>query len=727
MYIKKLTATFGRLENDTLELQPGLNIIYAPNEGGKSTWTAFLKNMLFGLNSRDRSPTADKRRYLPWSGSPMQGTMELTCQFGDVTITRRTSRANAPMGSFSAVYSGTAEAVKDLTAADCGEKLLGVPLDVFERSAYIRQSGIAVDQSAALEQRIAALITTGEEDTSYSAASARLKKQLTRRRYNRSGILPQLEQEIRDLRETLLEMEQLRGQTELARAKEGELSEIRQELLRQLELHDQADAAELALEAQEAKKALREAGAKLETLQQETKGLPGIQELEALMGSMDALALLRSSIDILNTNVHESETVLARAQAAAQSHPLGGHTPEQAHQLPLQEPPRPGRPPLWQAAGAILAGAAMAGLCMASSVGALTAIGAGLGLMGLLLLAVSLPARKRQQEWDRRHDRLMDERQGLLKEYYILYNDMQTAQEAMQRAAAARTGAQAGYDSQFSQVMAQVSLFRRDVRDPADCREAVAQALERQRRKTDAKQKLESARLRWELLSQRAPDTPQQQVTRPSLSRDSLREQERTVARELDSLRQQLHTSQGRIQALGDPDRLRARLEQLDDRREQAQLEYDAISLAMDTLEEANSQLQSRFSPALGEKSANFFTKLTKGKYNKVLLDRTMSPSAQEDGQFLPREAALLSQGAADQLYLAVRLAICEMVLPEEDAAPILLDDALVTFDDQRCAAALELLAELGKKRQILLFTCQKREQALLEAAGHSACHFVTL
>jgi len=175
MYIKKLTATFGRLENDTLELQPGLNIIHAPNEGGKSTWTAFLKNMLFGLNSRDRSPTADKRRYLPWSGSPMQGTMELTCQFGDVTITRRTSRANAPMGSFSAVYSGTAEAVKDLTAADCGEKLLGVPLDVFERSAYIRQSGIAVDQSAALEQRIAALITTGEEDTSYSAASARLK------------------------------------------------------------------------------------------------------------------------------------------------------------------------------------------------------------------------------------------------------------------------------------------------------------------------------------------------------------------------------------------------------------------------------------------------------------------------------------------------------------------------------------------------------------------------
>ena len=98
MQIKQLAATFGRLENETLDLEPGLNIIEAPNEAGKSTWTAFLRVMLYGLNTRDRSATADKRRYLPWSGSAMQGQITLATAQGDVTITRRTARSNSPMG-----------------------------------------------------------------------------------------------------------------------------------------------------------------------------------------------------------------------------------------------------------------------------------------------------------------------------------------------------------------------------------------------------------------------------------------------------------------------------------------------------------------------------------------------------------------------------------------------------------------------------------------------------
>ena len=150
MQIKHLAATFGRLEQDRLELEPGLNVIEAPNESGKSTWTAFLRVMLYGLNTRDRSPNADKRRYLPWSGSAMEGVLEASTDLGDVTILRRTARANSPMGSFSAVYTGTADPVTDLTSAGCGETLLGVPQDVFERSAYIRQTGLAVEQSKAL-------------------------------------------------------------------------------------------------------------------------------------------------------------------------------------------------------------------------------------------------------------------------------------------------------------------------------------------------------------------------------------------------------------------------------------------------------------------------------------------------------------------------------------------------------------------------------------------------
>ena len=69
------------------------------------------------------------------------------------------------------------------------------------------------------------------------------------------------------------------------------------------------------------------------------------------------------------------------------------------------------------------------------------------------------------------------------------------------------------------------------------------------------------------------------------------------------------------------------------------------------------------------------------------------------------------SDGTADQLYLAVRLAVSAELLP---SAPFILDDALVRFDDARLHEAMMLLQEEAQSRQILLFTCQGREQAVL-------------
>ena len=61
------------------------------------------------------------------------------------------------------------------------------------------------------------------------------------------------------------------------------------------------------------------------------------------------------------------------------------------------------------------------------------------------------------------------------------------------------------------------------------------------------------------------------------------------------------------------------------------------------------------------------------------------------------------------------RLAICDMVLPADKRVPLILDDALVTFDDERLHAALDYLLEESQRRQILLFTCQKREMDYLQ------------
>ena len=73
-----------------------------------------------------------------------------------------------------------------------------------------------------------------------------------------------------------------------------------------------------------------------------------------------------------------------------------------------------------------------------------------------------------------------------------------------------------------------------------------------------------------------------------------------------------------------------------------------------------------------------------------------------------------LSAQTKNQVYLAVRLAICRLALGEEDPCPLILDDVLLTFDDTRAKRALRLLQDLAGGRQILMFTCSRREEKLL-------------
>ena len=174
----------------------------------------------------------------------------------------------------------------------------------------------------------------------------------------------------------------------------------------------------------------------------------------------------------------------------------------------------------------------------------------------------------------------------------------------------------------------------------------------------------------------------------------------------------------GQLRAAGDPAALESAIGDLSEKIDALEGEYQSIRLAMEVLDTANTTLQNRFSPELGRRAAEIFRQLTGGRYTGVALDRQFRLSAEPAGDTVFRDAALLSAGALDQLYLAVRLAICDLVLPPEKEVPIVLDDALANFDDARCAAALRFLKEAAGKRQILLFTCHSREAEFFAGDG---------
>ena len=140
--------------------------------------------------------------------------------------------------------------------------------------------------------------------------------------------------------------------------------------------------------------------------------------------------------------------------------------------------------------------------------------------------------------------------------------------------------------------------------------------------------------------------------------------------------------------------------------------QFEALSLAIETLREAGTELQNRFSPRLSRLAGEYFTALTGGRYTALRLDRKFRGTVLQEGEVTPREDAFLSTGALDQMYLALRLAVCTLALDGGEPCPLILDDALVNFDPERTGYALKLLEELAQTRQVVLLSCRHLSEA---------------
>jgi uncharacterized protein YhaN len=88
-----------------------------------------------------------------------------------------------------------------------------------------------------------------------------------------------------------------------------------------------------------------------------------------------------------------------------------------------------------------------------------------------------------------------------------------------------------------------------------------------------------------------------------------------------------------------------------------------------------------------------------------------------------PLELSALSEGTRDQLYLALRLATLLRAAERTEPLPVVLDDILVHFDDERSEAALEALALASQHVQILLFTHHARVAEIAERALGARVH----
>lgn len=141
--------------------------------------------------------------------------------------------------------------------------------------------------------------------------------------------------------------------------------------------------------------------------------------------------------------------------------------------------------------------------------------------------------------------------------------------------------------------------------------------------------------------------------------------------------------------------------------------------IALENLNQCFKELQKNFGPKLNKIVGKIYSKLTDGKYEEVKVSDNYDLLVRDNKENSLVEANYLSNGAFDQAYFALRMALIEMIFGE-DKVPIILDDTFIQYDDERTLRALKILEEYSENKQIILLTCQSREKDYFERVDNA-------
>lgn len=723
MKLLRMTATFGRLEQETLSLTDGLNVLQMPNEAGKSTWAEFLLAMLYGVDTSERVKTGVlpvKTKYQPWSGKPMEGVIELTHAGRRITITR-TSTARAPLGVFSAVYTDSGLPVEGMTGANCGEMLLGVPKSVYQRSAFVRQAGLGLTADADLEARLSALVTTGDEAISFAAADKRLLAWQNRVRHNKTGLIPDAERELATVDGALTALAREHEKNLALRAQLQTLQTQQAACEADLRALRAADVQQKKAQLYDAKRAAMQAANRENAASAVCARLPREDALLAL--SQEASALL-SMPEVKPAASAPARPACPQAFSGVDEERLLDKAQRDMREFDrlTAKKHRPAAP-LWVLAALLLGlGAASWFIRHEPLLPAVFALAA----LACAATAIGNAAHDRKREAE------LSEAQALLTlyenhsrdEFYayaVQYRDALRAWQAASEAAAAQNAARDAESrlraERTAALLGSVRMFA-EAGTLLEAQSAIGSALEAYRAWHTAQQAAQQAKTRYDALAQALGDIPDLPVPARDVSGLTNEQAETALARTqalAAAVQSQLDQSRGRLEQFGSEVELSAKKQALTQKLDLLNERREALTLARQTLEQANAALAERFSPRLVREASDIFSELTGGRYARVQISRQMDMEAGQPDAAM-RRSLFLSGGTADELYLSVRLAVCRLLLPEN--APIVLDDALAMFDDDRLCLALCLLQREAANRQILLFTCQSRERRCLSADG---------
>ncbi|MGI6590067.1 MAG: ATP-binding protein [Eggerthellaceae bacterium] len=693
--------SFGSFSNRALgPFSPGMNVIFGKNESGKTTAASFIPGVLFGW----RPARGRQNSYKPVQAE-RSGWLSFTDEEGNEARVHRTRNAEGLQGDAWLADDIDERTYRSLFSFN-GDELRGLD-DASTLTARLLTAGAGTDDSPAqiraeLDERLRTYTSRAaahkhslvnlsqaidEADEQVAARAVEADDQLAAERE-----LQMLQQQ-RDAQAE--QVVSLNATVERLTAQKTQLENLEAQrddrLAQRVDLRRSLDTAQRDTEAQKSQ------------LPEETS------QLRALDASQ--LRLLRDNVDELQ----EKRTRLERNLAAAQS----DHTNAKSRYDALQEDDvflkamdheRHTRkmqgvmsiivPLLSLAAGIPLTSYGL-------HIGSLTisAFGIALVVVALLMALAAVIALFRPSTSD---DLVQQRRQDT---HWMLAQDEKRVRACEKELADFDNGTES-YLSHHGLAAAGPSLRRaRTLLDTAHEERARLASLEQAEQSIRAQidsENLAIASLQDQIdallaESGAADDVELDRMAAEAASaRDAAQAESEDMAQRIGQLGQQLSQARSSV----DFNVAKQQAQNLRTQLEDSKREYARLLLARRFLETAIQEWERESQPAVYERASSLFSDMTGGAWRRIFL----SPEGEimvSDAEGRMRSPLLLSLGTCQQLYLSLRIALLMSAGEVGRNVPVIADDILANFDDDRRVPAARALLQLAQQRQVLLFTCQ--------------------
>jgi uncharacterized protein YhaN len=183
---------------------------------------------------------------------------------------------------------------------------------------------------------------------------------------------------------------------------------------------------------------------------------------------------------------------------------------------------------------------------------------------------------------------------------------------------------------------------------------------------------------------------------------------------EIGSLRDQLKTLASSGQIL----QIESKAEEERQRLQDARKDWLVARIALCALDHAISKYETSRQPEVIRQAQSAFEGMTGGRYSAVISPLGSTELRVRDSNGTDKSVDELSRGTREQLYLAMRMGLIAQYEQNAEPLPVIMDDILVNFDDERGPLAVKALAEFAENRQVVVMTCHKNTLELYLSAG---------